>query len=671
VSNLLHTAKELFEIDSKYWEPIYRAAREDIYFLSDNDDAQWHANDLKARQKTGRPVLTIDQLTQYVNQVVNDGKKKTPEIEVIPSHDADVDTAAIIQDIIRDISYTSNADTAFDTAFGYSVMGGVGFFMLDHEYVSEESFEQRLVIKEVHDPFTCYLDSKSKDITGKDADHNFILEAVSENDFKKRFRNKQPVSFTGDSFIECEQGDIIIAQYFKKVIKKKTLGLTDDGRIEEVQEGIDYAITREVEEVKVKRYLLSGQDVLEKTDFVCNFMPLVAVFGAQKWVNGKREIQSLIRRSKDAQRMFNYWKSLETELLQKQPRANFLAQAGQVEDFREAWENPDASPVLTYKGFDLAGNPVGPPQRLDPPQIPAGILQASRGAIDDIKATIGMYSASLGEQSNEVSGVAIQRRNEEGETATYHFDDNLNKSITQLGKMIVSAIPKIYDTPRVVRKIDRENTVKSIGINGVVLPEQERSYDLTRAGYDVRIIPGIAHTTQRQQAAQFFEAVVTRQPELMSVMGDLLFKNMDFAGAQAMADRMKKFIDPKYLDEQSEYDPEKEQMAGVIEQGQQLITQQQEQIESLVAQLEDKKNELDIKALAEENKKEANVESTKIDLLKLEAEREKTRQDYEFKMAALLLKQQELNLRAHEKIRDIEIEEEVEEPEEYNNQQEE
>jgi hypothetical protein len=400
------------------------------------------------------------------------------------------------------------------------------------------------------------------------------------------------------------------------------------------------------QEKKVKRYLLSGEEVLEKSEFVGSSIPLVPVYGGQQWVDGQREISSLIRRSKDAQRMFNYWKSLETELLQKQPRANFLAAIGQVEDFPDQWTDPDKSPVLPYNPTDIAGNPVPPPQRLDPPQIPMGVVNASRAAVDDIKATIGMYAASLGQESNEVSGIAIQRRNEEGDTATYHFSDNLNKSIARVGKILRDAMPEVYDTPRFVSVITKEGDVKSIGINGAIAKDQERPYYLTQGSYKTKVVTGASYTTQRQEAANFFNNAVVKNPELMNVMGDLLFKNMDFAGAEAMAERMKKFIDPKYMDEAEEFDPEKIQMQEVIEQGQSLITELQAQVEDLSDELRDKKGELIIKAKSEENKKKIDEEKNDIDLLKVESDNLKAEREFKFKMAALEIKRKELELKA-------------------------
>lgn len=646
MSDIVESAKEVFEKDREYWDDIYREAREDLYFLSDNDDAQWSESDLKNRKKTGRPALTIDQLGQYVNQVTNDIRKNTPSIEVIPDVEGTVEVAEVQQDLIRDILYNSDADTCFDIAASYAVKCSIGFIRIDTDYTNNDTFDQQLKVYSVVDPLSVFIDCESTDISGRDINHAFVLDCISKDDFEESYPGKQCLSFTDDKYIKGNKDDVVIAEYFYIDKKEVTIGLTYDGVIEETQEDVEYRQTRKVEKKTIKRCLLSGADVLEKSEFVGEYIPIVPVFGNQVWVNGEREIYSLIRKSKDAQRMFNFYKSSEAELLQQQPRANFLAAIGQVEEFPDAWTDPANSPVLPYKPTDVAGNPVPPPQRLEPPVVPTGFVNASRSAVDDIKATIGMYAASLGQESNEVSGIAIQRRNEEGDTATYHFSDNLSKSVAQVGKILRDALPLVYDTPRFVSVIDEEGNVKSIGLNGPMTQDQETPIFLDQGNYKTKVVTGASYTTQRQEAANFFNNVVTKNPELMSVMGDLVFKNMDFAGAQAMASRMEKYIDPQYRDDtEEEFDQEKMEMQQVIDQAQNLIQELQSQVEDLSDELRDKQTELAIKAKENEDDKQIGIEKNDLQLLKIESDNQKAQKEHEFKMAALRVKEQELALK--------------------------
>lgn len=642
MSDVLKRAQANYQKDKDYWSEVYRKAREDMYFISDDEYAQWKQEDTSIRGK--RPCLTIDQLGQFIHKVANTIRMNTPTINILPSTDADVETAEVFKGLIKNIEYRSNADEAYDTASLSSIRCSIGFFKIEHDYVSEDSFEQELLIKRVVNALNCWIDCDSIEVDGSDARRATILEPVSVKEFKRRYGNKEPVSFGEEKTAGKDDDFINIAEYYEIVEEEKEVGLTDLGDMEEAKEGVEYANKRKLKKTRIKRCVLSGADVLAETDFPGKYIPLIPVYGEEAWIDGKRQLYSLIRKSKDAQRMYNYWKSLETELLMKQPNAPIMVGEGQIEDYAVDWQNPQKAMALRYKTHDSEGNPLPAPIRLAPPTIPTGIVNAARATIDDIKATMGLYNASIGQASNETSGVAITRRKEEGDVATYHFGDNLVKSITQCGRVLVCAIPEVYDTPRIIRIIGAEDEPKQIGINGAMAEDQERPFNLQQGKYDVRVTTGASSLTKRQEAADFFTQIVTKQPELMSVMGDLLFKNMDFSGAQAMAERMKKVIDPKFLDENKE-DPEKQQLKMVIQQSQMAMQQMQAQMADMQKQLQDKQAEIQVKAQGEQNKAGHEQGKLELELLKIHQESEKIAKENEFKLAALEIKKRELDLK--------------------------
>lgn len=594
---ILDEAKENYQADKEYWSDIYSVAREDAHFLSDDDFAQWDEADYNNRVSSGRPALTIDQLGQFVHQVANDIRINTPTINVIPSgFDSDQKTAEVYKGLIKNIEYSSNADNAYDTAVFSAVKQSFGFIRVDHDYIDGDTFDQELMIKRVHNPFAVYIDRNSIEIDGRDMKHATIIDKICVKEFKEKYPEFEPSCFEDEKSSVSKDDDMItIAEYFCIEEEWKTIGIDDTGNVFEVTEGMQAARTRKVATKTVKRYKLSGTDVLEETTFAGKYVPIVPVYGEENWIDGKRHIFSLIRKSKGAQKMFNYWKSLETELLMKAPQAPIMAAEGQTEDYAADWLNPAKAAVLRYKTTDLIGNPIGAPQRLEPPTIPTGIVNASRGAVDDIKATMGIYGSSLGQRSNETSGVAIAQRKQEGDVATYHFADNLTKAITQIGRILVFAIPEIYDTPRILRIIGMEDEPTSVGVNGEIAPDQDETIDLSKGRYDVKVISGASYTTLRQESVAALQDIFRATPDLMQVMGDLYFKYSDFAGAQAMANRMKKVVDPKFLDKEDQDeiaqdgeqapDPEKQQMVQIIQEGQQAIQQMQQELQSLQEQL--------------------------------------------------------------------------------------
>ncbi len=654
MTDILKSAQANYRRDLDHWSQVYDKAREDLVFLSDDPYAQWDDKDHASRTETNRPALTIDQLSQFIHQVANDIRMNTPSIDVIPSgKDSDVETAEVFQGLIRNIEYVSGADDAYDTASLNSIKCSIGFIRVDHDYVDDEGFDQELLIKRVINPLACFLDCESTESDGRDAKHATIIDKILVSDFKKRYPDKNPVCFQdSDNYNRKDDDFINIAEYFEIVETEKEIGATEIGEIEEVIEGKEYKTRRKISKKTVKRYKLSGQDVLEESSFPGKYIPLVPVYGEEAWKEGQRHLFSLIRKSKEAQRMYNLWKSLETELLLKQPNAPIMVAEGQIEDYAADWLNPSKAMALRYKTVDANGNPAPPPQRLEPPTIPTGVVNAARATVDDIKATMGIYNASLGQRSNETSGVAINQRKIEGDIATFHFQDNLVRSITQVGRVLACAIPEVYDTARVIRIIGKEEEPEQVGINGQFTEKQKRPFDLTRGIYDVKVVTGAPFTTRRQEAATFFSEIVNKQPELMQIMGDLLFKNMDFPGAQAMSERMKKAMDPKFLeeDEEKEVDPQKEQMAAAIEQSGQIITQLQQQMVQLEEQLKDKDAEIQIKAGAEQNKATNERDKLQLELLKIQNEEKKARAENDFKMAALAIKDRELQIKELEAV---------------------
>lgn len=608
-------AQESFNKTKSAQSHIYEKAKEDLHFLSDEEFSQWDRHALADRNRNGKPIVQIDLLNQYVHQVTNDIRMNTPSINPIPATDGDKETAEILKGIIRDIEYKSNADNAYDMAANYAVKCSIGWIRVDHDYENDRSLNQVLKIKRVLNPLSVYIDCGSVEPDGSDAKEGWVLEQIPVKEFKEKYKGKSPVSF-GDSEAGEQDDTVQICEYFK-IEESETLYAFIDGGVYEYTKEMGDVPRRMIRERTVKRFVMSGADVLEEGTFPGKYIPLVPVYGEEDFIDGKRRVYSLIRRSKQAQRLFNYWKSLESELLMKQPKARWMAAAGQVEEYADDYMDADKSSVLVYNPIDLNGQPLPPPQPIAPPMPPTGIIQASQMAASEIQATLGIYGAGIGDRTNEVSGVAIDSRKLESDVATYHFGDNLIKSICHLGRILLSAIPVVYDTARIVRIIGREDQPEEVGINGHIVDGQERTYDLTQGEYDVRVITGAPFTTRRQEAAQFFENVLTRSPQLMSVMGDLMFKNSDIEGAEEMAERLKKTMDPKLFDENAE-DPK---MAALMQQ----MEQMQAQMQTMAAEIEDKRTQQII------DREKNRIELTKAQL------------DAEVKMKELQIKQDELN----------------------------
>ncbi len=639
MTDIVDKAKKDYLAAKDYWGQIYKFAKDDLLFLSDKEGAQWDDKAYNLRKRKNRPALQIDKLTQYVNQVSNDIRMNTPSINVIPhGGGADIETAEIYQGLIRDIEYNSSADDAYDYAVNSAIKCSIGFFRVDHRYKDDEGFDQELYIERVVNPLAVVIDPSSVNPDGSDAKCAWVLDEMTLKEFKERFPGAQPSSFDDEEPVK-EDDTVVLCEYFKIKEVPVTLAQLPDGAVVEFEEGAPFEVvqTRESTKKIVYRYHMSGAEVLKETTFPGKYIPIVPVYGEEAWIDGERHIHSLIRKAKDPQRRYNFWASTEAEMLMKAPKSTIIAVGGTTENYAEDYKDPDNAIVLRFDQYDAKGNPAPPPQINPGPQVPTGIVNAMMQASEDIKATLGLYDAFIGQRSNETSGVAIKQRQMEGDRAVYHYGDNLVRSITHMGRILVSAIPEIYNGPRVVSIIGKEEDSDKVGINGAMVEGQERAFFLTEGQYNVRVTTGASFATMRQEAAEFFQQVIQSQPQLMQVAGDLMFKYMDFPGAQALAERIKKTIPPQLLDDEGQ-DP----AVVALQQENEALKQQ---LMAASQQVEEKQTELQIKAQDTVVKAQSEQSRNQIELAKLELERQKMAQEFELKKAELALKAAELDQR--------------------------
>ena len=599
----------------------YSDSREDelddlrFYAASPDNQFQWPADVLATRGSVqgqtinARPCLTINKLPQHVRQVTNDQRQNRPSGKVIPADDkADVEVAEIFNGMVRHIEYMSDADVAYDTACENQVAYGEGYIRLLTEYENANSFDQNIKIGRVRNSFSVYMDPTIQDPCGSDAQWCFVTEDLMLEDFERMFPDAQPVSSLqaqsvgNESYAPWLSVDTIrIADYYYVEHEKATLNLyygnvsamkgsPEDQQM--VQMGMKPIKSRIVDVKKVKHCKINGFEVLESNDWAGDWIPVVRVVGNEFEIDGRIHVSGIVRNAKDAQRMYNYWVSQEAEMLALAPKAPFIGYGGQFEGYETQWKTANTTnwPYLEVNpdATDGAGTTLPLPQRAQPPMASSGLLQAKAGASDDIKSTTGQYDSSLGATSNERSGKAIMARERQTDTGTYHYVDNLARAIRHITRQIIGLVPKIYDTQRVARimgedgepdsaKIDpmqQEPVKKIVDQNGI---EIDKIYNPSVGTYDVMVTTGPSYMTKRQEALESMGQLLQGNQQLWAVAGDLFIKNMDWPGAQEMAKRFAKTIDPKLME-----DGDKDPALQAAEQQMQAMGKEMEQMHTML-----------------------------------------------------------------------------------------
>lgn len=633
-------AKQEWQSCREYWDNQYAQSLDDWLFLHGN---QWDEKDQKNRRKRNRPVLTLNQMLPYVNQVVNDIRQSNLAIRVSPVDDqADTDTAEIFQGIIRNIERQSMAQNVYSTAAMNAVGAGIGWIKVKVDYANFDSFDMEAYLERVVDFTAVYLDPSSEELDGSDAEYGFISYNYSKDRFEELYPDAEPVSFDDTS----ENGDVCVVEYYRRHYKSDTIyRIIIAGSTEQIinqeqkdildEDGtVDYEVIekRKISVPYIKHCVLNGgQEPIEESEFPSKYIPLIPVVGNEVFINGIREFHGFIRQGKDGQRSYNFWKSEHMAVVKMQSNTPWIAPLGSFISCEDKWVNANSENYSTLEYdlvYDENGQRAEPPQRTAPPQGSMAMMQEAIGAKDDIRLAIGMPQANMGQPGNEVSGIAIRNRQIEGDNATFHFIDNLSVAITHAGRILVDIIPRIYSKRKLTRILGEDGSERNVPLNqpfvmqdGVEVPVKDAQYDgiyqLHVGKYDVVCDVGASYSTKRQETADKLIELIQAQPELIGVVGDIVFDALDVPMHKEISDRLKANMNPELLGE----DP----MANKLKVASAAMQQMQDQLLTYEAALKSKQKDTEFEQSVELKKLENERAKIKIEADKTYAEIEKMR----------------------------------------------
>lgn len=563
-----------------------------------HNEYQWPDIIIKTRNKN-RPRLTINKTRLNNLLILNGMKLNRVQIKVSPVGDqATKDAAEIYEGIFRHIEYESNAQEAYDLAAFYMVHGGIGYFRVKTDYVDETAFDQSILIDQLPDPLAVVLDpSIPVGSDGSEAQWAIIFEDLPLDRAKSLYpqvENWKPDVLTTNGWLRKDY--VRRAEYYRKSYKRRKLFLMPDGQrifgdelepeLRKALEEDDTVRWRWTRDESVEWMMIVGNEVVDKTIIPGKYIPIVRMVGEETLIDGQLDRKGHTRYQIDPQRMYNYWTSSAAEAVAMQTKTPWVGPIEAIEELETYWNGANINDYLylPYKSKDDHGNPIAPPQRMDPPPMPQAYVQGMQIASGELMAVGGQFEAELGQQGNERSGVAIHNRQRQTDVATFHFPDNKAKAIRYAAKVIMSMIPTVYDTPRVMRIMAESGEISQVQIDpqlqqaAMVREGQEVTAALNpQVGrFDVIADVGPAFATRRQEAYQACTEIITARPDLMQIIGDLVFKAADFPMSEQIAERLQNMIPPQALGKAAP--PQFQQM-------QQMLQQQQQTIEQLLRQL--------------------------------------------------------------------------------------
>lgn len=566
------------------WERDFRALfTEDIKFANADTDNGWQWPDRlrQDRELDNRPTITINKAQQHCLMITNEMRENKPAIKFRPTgNGATYEACQIFDGLARHIEYISSAQVAYDTAAGFQVQGGIGYWRVLTDYIDNDTFDQDIFIRRIINPMNVYLDPDIQELDGSDAKFGFVFADLSKETFRQRFPKHAELADSQPETIFDEDGwwsdkHVRVAEYFRvEVTQDELLGFDLDGawvtmrkshlgKLAKDMLAKPGAKSRPIQVKQIKWHFIVGDEVIDTRDWPGIYIPIVRVIGVETVIEGILDRKGHTRAMKDPQRMYNYWSSSAIEHVALQGKTPWLTAVESIEELETYWEtaNNVNHAYLPYNALGDDGVTALPaPTKPAQPMMAQAYLDGMKIANAELMEVSGQFQAQMGEQGNERTGKAINARTAQSDKATFHYIDNFAVGVCYTGKIILDLIPKIYDTQRIVSIMAEDGTDFDVFID----PQAAQAFQVKKnyqgqvvaqifnpnvGKYSVQADVGPAYATRRQEAFNALVQIITQAPDLMNVIGDILMKNADFPQADEVARRLKRMVPMQALGE--------------------------------------------------------------------------------------------------------------------------
>lgn len=514
--DLIQRIRENFQFAFDYWLEIRDQAKTDLAAVA--GDA-WDPAERARREKppNPRPCLSLDELGQYINQTINGVREARRAIKVIPTGSGATDAAARLRaDKIRNIEYDSKAQSAYTTAFEGAVNCGWGACRINTAYVSPgDPFDKskKIVIRRIPNQFSIYPDPDFREADGSDMTWLFVIDSMAWDRYRREYPEAEVRDFAASANRQDttrkwgNQRSVQIGEYWEVDKVPIEYARLADGRtvtMDLVPDGVPIIARQKGTKRQVTQYITNGSEILEEHPWPGKYIPIALCIGKELWIEEaggevKRVWESQVRHAIDPQRLYNYYKTTEAELVRMIPKAPFVAAEGQLEGYEDDWSEVNDTPkAFIYHKAVVSGVPgvLPPPERprYDPPiqNLELGAEAARRA----IQASMGiMPLPTVAQQRNEKSGIALTRIQDSTQKGSFHFVDNHERFLMHCGRIVNDLLDKVIDTERdeVFTSPDGKHEIKRI--NGET--------DWGQGDYDITISTGASYQSEREQVDEF------------------------------------------------------------------------------------------------------------------------------------------------------------------------
>jgi len=561
----------------KYWTINRSLYYEWVDFIMGD---QWREDESKLFERYNKIPLMMNKLGVLMNHLLGDQIQNTPNLQIVPDEDVPVDAAHARSALIRNISLNSDAKTVYQTAYGQAIVGGYGAYRIGTDYVSDDgpdAFNQEIKFYDFEDPNRCYWDISAKhkckvdgmyagfktrlsrrafrDKYGKDIESQIGTTAITEDstmafadddsitqvdDYEREGKSITIRKLSDDSVVNDEEFKALE----KIVIDKKKYILKNGMPVTVVE-------TRKVVKYTIKHRQIAGDFILEETDFPSQLLPVLFVDQRSYYSKqGQQITRSFFKDVKDAQRYLNYLATQAAYIMKISRYDQFIMprKCAASPDAQQQWRDPSVVNGALYYDETPSG---AKPEQLKPPELSASLVQQYERTLVDIQSGTGLYNTQLGEMGNEVSGTAIDKRNQRGSKNTQIPRNALEIAVATGGEIVNEMIPSVYDTQRMLVLPTPNSQEEKVQINK---PSDEYGLnvenDMTKGRFKIRLKPGPSYEGQKQEALDSMKDVLQadRGGQVFPLIADLYVENLPLDNNLELRNRLRTMVPQEIIE---------------------------------------------------------------------------------------------------------------------------
>jgi len=531
--------------DNGHLDYVDMALKCDEYYQGD----QWDPDDAAALENEGRPALTINTILPTVNTILGEQSSRRADVKFKPRRGGEEAVAHTLTKLYMQIADNNKLDWVEQQVFSDGlIMDGRGFFDVRMDFSDHVEGEIRITAK---DPLDILIDPDAKDADPKTWNEVFESKWMTLDEIEELYGEKcaerllfvaeNGMSFGPDSveYQETRFGDTetnddyfgagvpgdeeyrnvkalrVVERQHKKLARASFFVDKETGDQRQCPDSWNerkckkFAKQYDMELVsrvirKVRWTVTCDQVVLHDDWSPYNDFTIVPFFCYFR----RGRPFGVVRNLLSPQEQLNKIASQELHIVNTTANSGWMVESGSLvgmtaDDLEE--HGAETGLVLEY------ARGTNPPAKIQPNQIPTGLDRIGQKAQSNIQSISGINDSMLGTDKAEVSGVAIQAKQNRGAVMIQVPLDNLAKTRQYLAEKILNLIQTFYTEERVIQVTNEEDPTKpreQMLLNAMT-PEGDIINNLTIGEYDV--IVSSAPARDSFDETQFAEVLALRQ----------------------------------------------------------------------------------------------------------------------------------------------------------------